>query len=114
MNVQATSREAAAFKPKKSVALSGTPAGDTAICTVGQSGNDLHYRGYDINDLAAHCEFAEVAYLLIHGKLPTTAELVAYKTHLLGLRALPEAVKHALEQLPGTAHPMDVLRTELV
>ena len=99
------------FKPKKSVALSGTPAGETAICTVGQSGNDLHYRGYDIADLAAKCEFAEVAHLLIHGKLPTTAELAAYKKRLLGLRTLPEQVKHALEQLPAHAHPMDVLRT---
>ena len=111
MSVQEAGSAPAAFKPKKSVALSGTPAGDTAICTVGQSGNDLHYRGYDINDLAAHCEFAEVAYLLIHGKLPTAAELAVYKTHLLGLRALPEPVKHALEQLPASAHPMDVLRT---
>jgi 2-methylcitrate synthase len=100
-----------AFKPKKSVALSGTPAGETAVCTVGQSGNDLHYRGYDIADLAAHCEFAEVAYLLIHGKLPTAAELAAYKTRLLGLRTLPDGVKTALEQLPSHAHPMDVLRT---
>ncbi len=111
MSGQEAGREPAAFKPKKSVALSGTPAGDTAICTVGQSGNDLHYRGYDINDLAAHCEFAEVAYLLIHGKLPINAELAAYKAHLLGLRTLPEPVKHALEQLPASAHPMDVLRT---
>jgi 2-methylcitrate synthase len=102
---------ASAFKPKKSVALSGTPAGETAVCTVGQSGNDLHYRGYDIADLAAHCEFAEVAYLLIHGKLPTAAELAAYKTRLLGLRTLPDGVKTALEQLPSHAHPMDVLRT---
>ncbi|HEY1804283.1 MAG TPA: 2-methylcitrate synthase [Terracidiphilus sp.] len=102
---------ASAFKPKKSVALSGTPAGETAVCTVGQSGNDLHYRGYDIADLAAHCEFAEVAYLLIHGKLPTADELAAYKTRLLGLRGLPDGVKHALEQLPATAHSMDVLRT---
>ncbi|MDR3389009.1 MAG: 2-methylcitrate synthase, partial [Rudaea sp.] len=101
----------AAFKPKKSVALSGTPAGETAVCTVGQSGNDLHYRGYDIADLASKCEFAEVAYLLIHGKLPTAAELAAYKTHLIGLRHLPDGVKHALEQLPSHAHPMDVLRT---
>jgi 2-methylcitrate synthase len=99
------------FKPKKSVALSGTPAGNTAICTVGQHGNDLHYRGYDIHDLAARCEFAEVAHLLIHGKLPTAAELAAYKTRLLGLRTLPEPVRHALEQLPAHAHPMDVLRT---
>src|SRR5271167_3835684 len=104
-------QQQAAFKPKKSVALSGTPAGNTAVCTVGQSGNDLHYRGYDIADLAEHCEFAEVAYLLIHGKLPTAAELAAYKKRLLGLRSLPPEVKHALEQLPATAHPMDVLRT---
>jgi 2-methylcitrate synthase len=111
MSVQEAGGVPAAFKPKKSVALSGTPAGNTAVCTVGQSGNDLHYRGYDINDLAAQCEFAEVAYLLIHGKLPTAAELAAYKKRLLGLRTLPEPVKHALEQLPAAAHPMDVLRT---
>ena len=110
MNSHAAS-DVSAFKPKKSVALSGTPAGSTAICTVGHSGNDLHYRGYDINDLAAHCEFVEVAHLLIHGKLPTAAELAAYKKRLLGLRTLPEPVKHALEQLPAHAHPMDVLRT---
>jgi len=107
-----TSTEASpVFKPKKSVALSGTAAGNTAVCTVGQHGNDLHYRGYDINDLAAQCEFAEVAHLLIHGKLPTAAELAAYKRRLLGLRTLPEPVRHALEQLPAHAHPMDVLRT---
>ncbi|MGB6742905.1 MAG: 2-methylcitrate synthase [Terracidiphilus sp.] len=99
------------FKPKKSVALSGTPAGNTAICTVGQSGNDLHYRGYDINDLAAHCEFEEVAHLLVHGKLPNAAELAAYKARLRALRKLPPQLKHALELLPATAHPMDVLRT---
>jgi 2-methylcitrate synthase len=99
------------FKPKKSVALSGTPAGNTAICTVGQSGNDLHYRGYDIADLAAHCEFEEVAYLLIHGALPTAAELAAYKARLRGLRGLPAPLKAALELLPASAHPMDVLRT---
>jgi 2-methylcitrate synthase len=99
------------FKPKKSVALSGTPAGETAICTVGQSGNDLHYRGYDITDLAEHCEFAEVAHLLIHGTLPNAAELAAYKTRLLALRSLPAEVKQALEQLPASTHPMDVLRT---
>ena len=101
----------AAFRPKKSVALSGTPAGNTAICTVGQSGNDLHYRGYDIHDLATYCEFAEVAHLLIHGKLPNVTELSAYKKRLVGLRTLPAEVKHALEQLPANAHPMDVLRT---
>jgi 2-methylcitrate synthase len=99
------------FKPKKSVALSGTPAGNTAICTVGYSGNDLHYRGYDITDLAAHCEYEEVAYLLVHGKLPNTVELTAYKTGLVPLRSLPAAVKQALELLPPTTHPMDVLRT---
>jgi 2-methylcitrate synthase len=100
-----------AFKPKKSVALSGTPAGSTALCTVGHSGNDLHYRGYDIKDLAAHCEFEEVAYLLVHGKLPTIAELAAYKTTLRPLRSLPAAVKQSLELLPPSTHPMDVLRT---
>jgi 2-methylcitrate synthase len=100
-----------AFKPKKSVALSGTPAGNTAICTVGQSGNDLHYRGYDIADLAAHCEFEEVAHLLIHGKLPTAAELAAYKVRLRSLRKLPAPLTQALETLPAFTHPMDVLRT---
>ncbi len=102
---------AAVFKPKKSVALSGTPAGNTALCTVGHSGNDLHYRGYDIRDLAAHCEYEEVAYLLIHGKLPNTVELTAYKTSLVQLRSLPAAVKDSLELLPANTHPMDVLRT---
>jgi 2-methylcitrate synthase len=99
------------FKPKKSVALSGTPAGSTALCTVGHSGNDLHYRGYDIKDLAAHCEFEEVAYLLVHAKLPTVAELASYKTSLRSLGSLPAAVKQALELLPPSTHPMDVLRT---
>jgi 2-methylcitrate synthase len=99
------------FKPKKSVALSGTPAGNTAICTVGYSGNDLHYRGYDIKDLAAHCEFEEVAYLLVYGKLPNTVELTEYKTALGLLRSLPAAVKQALELLPPSTQPMDVLRT---
>ncbi len=100
-----------AFRPKKSVALSGTPAGNTALCTVGHSGNDLHYRGYDIKDLAAHCEFEEVAYLLVHGRLPGAQELLSYKSGLRPLRSLPAAVKQALELLPPTAHPMDVLRT---
>jgi len=99
------------FKPKKSVALSGTPAGNTALCTVGHSGNDLHYRGYDIKDLARHCEYEEVAHLLIHGKLPSAPELAAYKASLRPLRSLPAAVKQALELLPPTTHPMDVLRT---
>ena len=100
-----------AFKPKKSVALSGTPAGNTALCTVGHTGNDLHYRGYDIKDLAANCEFEEVAHLLVHGKLPNRAELAAYKAKLKGMRGLPAAVKQALELLPATTHAMDVLRT---
>jgi len=98
------------FKPKKSVALSGTPAGNTALCTVGRTGNDLHYRGYDIMDLA-NCEFEEVAYLLVHGKLPTEAELRSYKAKLKMLRGVPAAVKEALEQLPASSHPMDVMRT---
>jgi 2-methylcitrate synthase len=102
---------AAVFKPKKSVALSGTPAGNTALCTVGHSGNDLHYRGYDIKDLAAHCEYEEVAHLLVHGKLPNSAELAAYKAQLRPLRSLPAQVKQALELLPASTHPMDVLRT---
>ncbi len=100
----------AGFKPKKSVALSGVAAGNTALCTVGRTGNDLHYRGYDILDLAARCEFEEVAYLLLYGKLPTRAELDDYKKRLRGLRGLPAGVKTALEQLPASAHPMDVLR----
>jgi 2-methylcitrate synthase len=98
------------FKPKKSVALSGVPAGNTALCTVGRNGNDLHYRGYDILALAANCTFEEVAYLLLYGKLPTTQELDHYKQHLRSLRGLPQQVKFALEQVPASAHPMDVLR----
>ena len=86
--------------PRSPWRLSGTPAGKTALCTVGHSGNDLHYRGYDIKDLAAHCEFEEVAHLLIHGKLPNAAELAAYKARLRPLRSLPAAVKQALELLP--------------
>ena len=98
-------------KPKKSVALSGVAAGNTALCTVGRTGNDLHYRGYDILDTAEHAEFEEIAFLLIHGTLPTVAELKAYKAALKGLRGLPEAVRLVLEALPAAAHPMDVLRT---
>jgi 2-methylcitrate synthase len=101
----------AAFKPKKSVALSGTAAGETAVCTVGQRGNDLHYRGYNIRDLAANCSFEEVAHLLIHGKLPNAGELTAYKARLATLRELPIEVKQALELLPSSTNPMDVLRT---
>ena len=100
-----------AFKPKKSVALSGVVAGNTALCTVGRTGNDLHYRGYDILDIATQCEFEEIAYLLVHEKLPNQLELAAYKAKLKGLRALPAAVATVLEQLPATSHPMDVLRT---
>jgi 2-methylcitrate synthase len=98
-------------KPKKSVALSGVPAGNTALCTVGRSGNDLHYRGYDILDFAEQAEFEEVAYLLVHEKLPNRQELKAYKNRLKKLRGLPKALKAALERVPKKAHPMDVLRT---
>ncbi len=98
-------------KPKKSVALSGTVAGNTAICTVGRTGNDLHYRGYDILDFAEQAEFEEIAHLLIHGSLPNAAQLKAYKARLKTLRGLPQAVKQALEALPADAHPMDVMRT---
>lgn len=100
----------AEFKPKKSVALSGVPAGNTALCTVGRSGNDLHYRGYDIIELAEHCEFEEVAYLLLYGKLPNREQLTGYKHRLREMRGLQENIRTALEQLPKTAHPMDVLR----
>jgi 2-methylcitrate synthase len=105
------SKTASGFKPKKSVALSGVTAGNTALCTVGRSGNDLHYRGYDILDLAERCDFEEVAYLLVHGKLPTKAELAGYKIKLKSLRGLPTPVRSALEALPAASHPMDVLRT---
>jgi 2-methylcitrate synthase len=97
--------------PKKSVALSGVVAGNTALCTVGRNGNDLHYRGYDILDIAETCEFEEIAHLLVHGSLPTKVELVAYKTKLKSLRGLPVAVRAALEALPAAAHPMDVMRS---
>jgi len=102
---------AAAPKAKKSVALSGIIAGNTALCTVGRSGNDLHYRGYDILDIADTCEFEEIAYLLVHGKLPNRAELSAYKAKLVALRGVPEAVRETLERIPAAAHPMDVMRT---
>ena len=103
--------EKTAKKPKKSVALSGAIAGNTALCSVGLTGNDLHYRGYDILDIAEACEYEEIAFLLVYGKLPTQAELDAYKARLRALRALPAALKAALEQIPASAHPMDVLRT---
>lgn len=108
------SQEAAsvtALKPKKSVALSGITAGNTALCTVGRTGNDLAYRGYDILDLADACEFEEVAHLLVHGKLPNKAELAGYKRKLMALRGIPAPVKTVLESLPASTHPMDVMRT---
>src|SRR5712671_5597363 len=106
-----TESQVVAFKPKKSVALSGVTAGNTALCTVGKTGNDLHYRGYDILDIATECEFEEIAYLLVHEKLPNRVELAAYKAKLKALRLLPAAVATVLEQLPAGSHPMDVLRT---
>ena len=106
-----TAPAAAGPKPKKSVALSGVPAGNTALCTVGRSGNDLNYRGYDILQIAEACEFEEVAYLLVHGKLPNAAELKGYKAKLKSLRGLPAVVQEVLQSLPANSHPMDVLRT---
>jgi 2-methylcitrate synthase len=110
MNATATP-PATTPKPKKSVALSGVTAGNTALCTVGRTGNDLHYRGYDILDIAGTCEFEEIAFLLVHGKLPNPAELGAYKAKLRGLRGIPMAVQDILESIPASTHPMDVLRT---
>ena len=106
-----TDTAAPAVKPKKSVALSGVTAGNTALCTVGRTGNDLHYRGYDILDMAGVCEFEEVAHLLVHGTLPTRPQLDAYHRKLRSLRGIPAPVKAALEQIPASAHPMDVMRT---
>ncbi|MGC3963885.1 MAG: 2-methylcitrate synthase [Rhodocyclaceae bacterium] len=112
MSVQAIAEApVSAIKPKKSVALSGVTAGNTALCSVGRTGNDLHYRGYDILDIADTCEFEEIAYLLVHGKLPTRGELAAYKTRLSALRGLPGNVRNVLENLPASAHAMDVMRT---
>jgi 2-methylcitrate synthase len=111
MSESAVALKIDAPKPKKSVALSGVTAGRTQLCTVGRSGNDLHYRGFDIADLAAHCQFEEVAHLLVHGVLPTTAQLAAYKQKLASLRDLPPALATVLEAIPASAHPMDVLRT---
>ncbi len=102
---------AAGPKPKKSVALSGVPAGNTALYTVDHSDNDLHYRGYDILDVADQCQYEEIAYLLIHGKLPNRVELGAYKAKLVALRGLPQSVREVLEALPASSHPMDVMRT---
>ena len=109
--MSASESSTTAFKPKKSVALSGVAAGNTAICTVGRSGNDLHYRGYDIKDLAEQATFEEVAHLLVHEHLPTRSELAAYKAKLKRLRGLPPQVQDALELLPANTHPMDVMRT---
>ena len=103
--------DATPFKPKKSVALSGVTAGNTALCSVGKTGNDLHYRGYDILDVANTSEFEEIAYLLVHGKLPNTGELKGYKAKLRSLRGIPSNLKTVLEALPASAHPMDVMRT---
>ncbi len=106
-----TEPQVVAFRPKKSVALSGVTAGNTALCTVGKTGNDLHYRGYDILDIATQCEFEEIAHLLVHETLPNNSELAAYKAKLKSLRVPPPAVLRVLEQLPASSHPMDVLRT---
>ena len=103
--------DAPAFKPKKSVALSGVAAGNTALCTVGRTGNDLHYRGYDILDVAEACTFEEIAHLLVHGALPNQAELTAYRRKLQALRGVPSAVLDVLESLPAGTHPMEVMRT---
>ena len=106
-----TESPAPGFKPKKSVALSGVTAGNTALCTVGRTGNDLHYRGYDILDVAEAAEFEEIAHLLVHGTLPNRAELQGYKAKLKSMRGVPAAVRAVLEQLPASSHPMDVMRT---
>ena len=98
-------------KAKKSVALSGVTAGNTALCTVGRTGNDLHYRGYDILEIAETCEFEEIAHLLVHGTLPTAAQLRNYKAKLHAMRGIPFAVRNVLEALPANTHPMDVMRT---
>ncbi len=108
---EATTIETAAPRVKKSVALSGVCAGNTAVCTVGRTGNDLHYRGYDIVELAMQSTFEEVAYLLVHGELPTVSELKDYKRKMKGLRGLPSELRAVLEHIPAAAHPMDVLRT---
>jgi 2-methylcitrate synthase len=111
MTTTTTEAPPAAIKPKKSVALSGVAAGNTALCTVGRSGNDLHYRGYDILDIADRSEFEEVAYLLVHGTLPSQAELDAYNRRLRAMRGIPAPLRTVLEAIPASAHPMDVMRT---
>jgi 2-methylcitrate synthase len=91
--------------------LRGQVAGKTALSTVGKSGAGLTYRGYDVQDLAEHCQFEEVAYLIFFGELPNAEQLAAYKAKLKGLRSLPQALKEVLERIPASAHPMDVMRT---
>ncbi|AEJ05216.1 2-methylcitrate synthase [Pseudomonas stutzeri] len=91
--------------------LRGQIAGQTALCTVGKTGAGLTYRGYDVRDLAAECDFEEVAYLLFYGELPTTAQLADYKKRLKTMRDLPQPLKDVLERIPASAHPMDVMRT---
>src|SRR4029078_12883827 len=102
-----SSSPAAAPQPRRSVPLCGVAAGNTALCSVGRTGNDLHYRGYDILDFADEAQFEEVAYLLVHEKLPPAAELAGYKKRLQSLRGLPAPVRNTLEQIPASAHPMD-------
>jgi len=111
MNTVNDPNKAVEPKKKKGVALAGVSAGTTAICTVGHTGNDLHYRGYDILELAKNSTFEEVAYLLIHGELPTSTQLAEYHGRLKTLRGIPDALKKVLEQIPASAHPMDVMRT---
>ncbi len=98
-------------KKLEGAGLRGQVAGQTALCTVGQSGAGLTYRGYEIADLAEKAQFEEIAYLLLRGKLPNRQELDAYKQKLHSLRGLPDALKTVLEQIPKDAHPMDVMRT---
>ena len=111
MAEEAIGQQSPMFKSKRSVALSGIPAGNTSLCTIGRTGNDLHYRGYDILDFATSSEFEEIAHLLVHGTLPNQAELKTYKAKLRDLRGIPGSVKMVLEQLPAAVHPMDVMRT---
>jgi 2-methylcitrate synthase len=111
MSSETSPAEAATPRVKKSVALSGVIAGNSAVCTVGRTGNDLHYRGYDIVELARKSTFEEIAFLLIHGDLPTESQLKGYKKKLKQLRGLPGQLKTVLEHIPAAAHPMDVMRT---
>src|SRR3954466_13169832 len=94
---------------KKSVVLSGITAGKTAICTVGREGKGLHYRGYDIKDLAEQASYGEVCHLLLYGELPTQSQVEALRQRIIEKRGLPDALKKTLEMLPSDSHPMDVL-----